>query len=500
MQNYNGKYRKQPHKQKYIITGIVGTALVLSLFAIVFYKLGELSVGTSREPVSETAALMQETYTEPPSTTETTTVATTEATTAPIETMTAPLMQTQPTVTPTVAPTVPSTQTGTVLRSAGQLKVRSGAGTNYEEIGRLQGGDAVTIYEQQNVNGMTWGNIGYGWVSMNYIVFGADHSQATNTPAQNSQNLTGTVLRSAGQLKVRSGAGTNYTEIGRLQGGDTVTIYEQQNANGMTWGNIGYGWVSMDYIVFGVDNSQAPTTPQQSTINPPTQNTFNKRQACIGDWVSSDGRFNMTLTSNGNGVDIYIEFRYVANTPSVTYTWKMTGAFDEYDTIQYSHGVRTDTLRGPDEPAYIDGAGTITIYQSQLEWYEYREHIADPPTVFYRVGSYIPSTSGTNSNQGSSTQNSSGGLSGSISRIPKRYDNESIRPVMEGIVKTELGYRYGDDFKVTSCSISSYYSHNGQYEVFIRGTWNKKTFRVTAVLQDNNGALTLVKVREVYVK
>lgn len=226
MQNYNGKYRKQPHKQKYIITGIVGTVLVLSLFAIVFYKLGELSVGTSREPVSETAALMQETYTEPPSTTETTTVATTEATTAPIETMTAPLMQTQPTVTPTVAPTVPSTQTGTVLRSAGQLKVRSGAGTNYEEIGRLQGGDAVTIYEQQNVNGMTWGNIGYGWVSMNYIVFGADHSQATNTPAQNSQNLTGTVLRSAGQLKVRSGAGTNYTEIGRLQGGDTVTIYD----------------------------------------------------------------------------------------------------------------------------------------------------------------------------------------------------------------------------------------------------------------------------------
>ena len=83
MQNYNGKYRKQPHKRKYIITGIVGTVLVLSLFAIVFYKLGELSVRTSQEPVSETAALMQETYTEPPSTTETTAIVTTEATTAP---------------------------------------------------------------------------------------------------------------------------------------------------------------------------------------------------------------------------------------------------------------------------------------------------------------------------------------------------------------------------------------------------------------------------------
>ena len=267
MQNYNGKYRKQPQKQKYTMTGIVGAVLVLSLFAIAFYKLGERSARESQEPVSETAALMQETYTEPPSTTEATTVVTTEAATAPIETTAAPLVQTQP----TVAPTVPSTQTGTVLRSAGQLKVRSGAGTNYAEIGRLQGGDTVTIYEQQNVNGMTWGNIGYGWVSMNYIVFGADNSQAQNTSAQNSQNLTGTVLRSAGQLKVRSGAGTNYTEIGRLQGGDTITIYDQQNANGMTWGNIGYGWVSMDYIVFGEDNSVAPES---------------QKADYFGDWIS----------------------------------------------------------------------------------------------------------------------------------------------------------------------------------------------------------------------
>lgn len=156
-------------------------------------------------------------------------------------------------------------------------------------------------------------------------------------------------------------------------------------------------------------------------------------------------------------------------------------------------------IPSPERSSYVDGAGTITIYQSRLEWYDYKEHFGSP-TVYYRVGSYIPSTSGTNSNQGSSNQNSSGGLSGSISRIPKRYDNESIRPVMEGIAKTELGYRYDDDYKVTSCSISSYYSHNGQYEASIRGTWNKQTFRVAAVLQDNNGSLTLVKVREVYVK
>lgn len=91
MQNYNGKYRKQPQKQKYTMTGIVGTVLVLSLFAIAFYKLGERSARESQEPVSETAALIQETYTEPPSTTEATTVVTTEATTAPIETTAAPL-------------------------------------------------------------------------------------------------------------------------------------------------------------------------------------------------------------------------------------------------------------------------------------------------------------------------------------------------------------------------------------------------------------------------
>ena len=267
MQNYNGKYRKQPQKQKHIMTGIVGTVLVLSLFAIAFYKLGERSARESQEPVSETAALIQETYTEPPSTTEATTVVTTEAATAPIETTAAPLMQTQP----TVAPTVSSTQTGTVLHSVDVLNVRSGAGTNYGIIRRLPGGETVTIYEQQYADGMTWGNIGYGWVSMNYIVFGADGSQAQAASVQHSQAQTGTVLRSTDLLNVRSGAGMSYGIIRRLQGGETVTVYEQQYADGMTWGNIGDGWVSMDYIVFGEDNSVAPES---------------QKADYFGDWIS----------------------------------------------------------------------------------------------------------------------------------------------------------------------------------------------------------------------
>ena len=60
-----------------------------------------------------------------------------------------------------------STVTGTVTATG--LRVRSGAGTGYEVVGSVKQGDQVTILEQTVVDGITWGKISTGWISLQYV-------------------------------------------------------------------------------------------------------------------------------------------------------------------------------------------------------------------------------------------------------------------------------------------------------------------------------------------
>lgn len=57
-----------------------------------------------------------------------------------------------------------SVGTGTVIADGG-LRVRAGAGSNYEVVSGLEYGDRVTILETKN----GWGRINAGWVSMDFI-------------------------------------------------------------------------------------------------------------------------------------------------------------------------------------------------------------------------------------------------------------------------------------------------------------------------------------------
>lgn len=176
------------------------------------------------------------------------------------------------------------------------------------------------------------------------------------------ETLTGTVLRSAGELNVRSGPGTNHGTIGRLYGGETVTIYEQQDVNGTVWGNIGYGWVSMDYIVFGIDNSTVPSTGTSNDL----------RSEYYGLWVSDDRQWCMTITPNGNRVDITVEQYYSPNGVS---RWAMTGEFEENIFIRYSDGTLTDYVDGSVSYSYEGCEGAIGIYGNAVEWTEFYDDL-----------------------------------------------------------------------------------------------------------------------------
>lgn len=288
---------------------------------------------------------------------------------------------------------------------------------------------------------------------------------------------TATVLLSAGELKVRSGAGTSYNEIGRLKGGDAVTVYEQKNVNGMMWGNIGYGWVSMDYVTFGADYSY---TPQ------------NQRSDYFGDWLTDNKMCYMCITQNGNGADIRVVYTISQGTDM---TWSMYGEFDEHGAIRYWNGVRKDHNGGVESVKYTNGEGAIVIDGLSLSWHESAEGPGEAGR-FERVYNYRPNNStgaGNSSEQGNSGVQSGSG-SDTTTEIPRRFSNDDIKQVLMKEAKIELGYRHGDSFSMDYPMVTGYNSSTGKYYAFAQGRWCGANYYINAVLQDVNGVLSVSKV------
>lgn len=59
-------------------------------------------------------------------------------------------------------------QKATVISESG-LRVRSGAGTDYNVVGSLKYRTEVTILSEKTVDGTTWGEISTGWICMDYV-------------------------------------------------------------------------------------------------------------------------------------------------------------------------------------------------------------------------------------------------------------------------------------------------------------------------------------------
>lgn len=220
---------------------------------------------------------------------------------------------------------------GSVLRSSGGLKIRSGPGTSYDEVGRLSPGESVTIYDETITDGTPWGQIDGGWVCMDYIVFGQDTS---------AEPLIGSVLRSSGGLKIRNGPGTSYDEVGRLAPGDSVAIYEQQDVNGTPWGKTDRGWVCMDYIVFGEDHSAEPEytqypepeqNPDQPQENPPSNTQQFSNDAVIEKTFNA---FRSKIRSKYSGPEIlyhsasYSDAYVTFDAGTGKYTCSMTATYN----------------------------------------------------------------------------------------------------------------------------------------------------------------------------
>ncbi|MDD6968055.1 MAG: SH3 domain-containing protein [Firmicutes bacterium] len=163
--------------------------------------------------------------------------------------------------------------TGTV-KSNTNLNVRSGAGTNYPRVGTITSGTAVNIYEKTTVNGMEWGRIGTNmWVCLAYINLNTNTGSTGSTGSGGSTATTGTgTVISSTNLNVRSGAGANYTKVGSLTPGSTVTVYEVVTSGTQQWGRIGNNmWVCMSYVRMNSSGTTVPSTGYTGKVISSTQ-------------------------------------------------------------------------------------------------------------------------------------------------------------------------------------------------------------------------------------
>lgn len=167
--------------------------------------------------------------------------------------------ETEPPATKPETQEQPQKWTGTV-KVSDVLRVRSGPGTSNKIVGYLYPGDKVIITEQAESGSMTWGKTEKGWVSMTYIVL----DKTEQKPAE--QKLTGTV-KVNDILRVRSGPGTSYAIAGYLSNGAKVEITEQKTVNGMRWGKISKGWISLDYVQPDGENTKPQTQTKTVTAD-----------------------------------------------------------------------------------------------------------------------------------------------------------------------------------------------------------------------------------------
>jgi uncharacterized repeat protein (TIGR02543 family) len=186
---------------------------------------------------------------------------------------------------PTTQPTEPEQQPdkedpkkGTMGTVTGnEVRVRSGAGTNYKVLRYHNKGDRVEVFGTKKVGNINWGKLKDGWIAMSYVKLdekAPEKEPEASKPAEPEAPkptepekdetkvlMTGTVNVND-KLRVRKGPGTSYAVVGSLAAKTRVNIYETKQVGSTTWGRVDEGWISLYYVI--LDKTET-TKPEQST-------------------------------------------------------------------------------------------------------------------------------------------------------------------------------------------------------------------------------------------
>ena len=174
------------------------------------------------------------------------------------------------------------------ITASPRLNIRSGAGTSYSIVGKANYGEAVDLLEKSN----GWykvklSNGTVGWGSGDYIV------ETTEKPGNNTNNqqppATTPVegkrgkITASPRLNVRSGAGTNYSIVGKANYGEVVDLVEKTNGwYKIKLSNGTVGWGSSQYIVETTEKPDDNTNNQQPPVTSNRSEVVNLTHALLG--------------------------------------------------------------------------------------------------------------------------------------------------------------------------------------------------------------------------
>lgn len=127
-----------------------------------------------------------------------------------------------------------------IVTAEPSLRVRSGRGTSYSQIGSYKKGTQINV---TNID-KNWGQVSYngneGYVCMDYVRIITDSS--------NSNSLIGSYKINVSEgVNLRSGPGTNYSKLTAIPYNKTVSVKEEKNGWGKTTYNGCTGWFALQY-------------------------------------------------------------------------------------------------------------------------------------------------------------------------------------------------------------------------------------------------------------
>ena len=251
----------------------------------------------------------------------------------------------------------------TVKWPSGGVNVRSGPGTNYGKVGRLNAGQETLILEVQYNGSTQWGNVGSGWICMDYVDIGT-HQTSPSTNTGTSVSMTVSVDITAGELKIRSGPDISYSEVGRLLGGEIVAVTEVQQTGSTQWGRIAQGWICMDYVntIYG------------------TQNEQNNAQRFVGNWQDQNSK-RCCLTIEPGEYGIFVIDISWGNSAFSTSMWRAVGEYDATaDCIRYHDCDHWESISDGNgnfgnDYYYTGGQGMFYFSGGNLLWQDYNENV-----------------------------------------------------------------------------------------------------------------------------
>ena len=193
------------------------------------------------------------------------------------------------------------------------LSIRSGPGTSYEVVGQLSNGAQIIVDELKN----GWAHIKNtsGYCSADYLTrikdYGDDAEPETPEEKPEEPFVTGVYrVKVDSSLSVRSGPGTSYNIVGRLQNGDEIVVDSMEKG----WAHLmdtdaGTGrYCSADYLTRIGDYDASQGEPEDPVEPPRTSHLDGKMTVILdaGHGGSDIGAHNADMSLDEKHVNLYV--------------------------------------------------------------------------------------------------------------------------------------------------------------------------------------------------